>query len=64
MDLSVSQSELERLHEAADARGDTVRVNRQALLNILMDHARMVSALKERGVKINEPKPVRHRERI
>jgi hypothetical protein len=39
--LHTTLEQFEALHRAADSRAETVRVPRQALINILMDHTKL-----------------------
>ena len=52
--------EFETLHERHDrtrSTSRTVTVDRQALIHILMDHARMLEALRKSGrVDVSEPR--------
>jgi hypothetical protein len=52
--------EFETLHERHDrtrSTSQTVSVDRQALIHILMDHARMLEALRKSGrVDVSEPR--------
>ncbi len=57
--LHTTMGEFETLHERHDrtrSTSKTVTVDRQALIHILMDHARMLEALRKAGrVDIAEP---------
>jgi hypothetical protein len=57
--LYTTFAEFENLHERHDrtrSTSTTVTVNRQALIRILMDHARMLEALRKAGrVDVAEP---------
>lgn len=57
--LDTTLAEFETLHERHDrtrSTSKTVTVDRQALIHILMNHARMLEALRKAGrVEIAEP---------
>jgi hypothetical protein len=57
--LYTTLAELETMHERHDrtrSTSKTVTVDRQALIHILMDHSRMLEALRKAGrVDIAEP---------
>ena len=57
--LYTTLAEFELLHERHDrtrSTSKTVTVDRQALIHILMDHARMLEALRKAGrVDVTEP---------
>lgn len=59
LQLYTTMNEFETLHERHDrtrSTSKTVTVDRQALIHILMDHARMLEALRKAGqVDIAEP---------
>jgi hypothetical protein len=62
--LETTQANLEHLHERADSRGAAVKVDREALSRLLIDHARLCRALAESSsFKLEEPAKVRVRER-
>jgi hypothetical protein len=58
IELYTTMEEFEHLHERHDrtrSTSKTITVARDALIHILMDHARMVEALRHVGqVKIND----------
>ena len=56
VDLHTTDDGFETLHEIAGSRKATVRVDRQALLHLLMDHTSMVNALQLSGCKIHTPR--------
>ncbi|MFI0848713.1 hypothetical protein [Mesorhizobium sp. IMUNJ 23232] len=48
--------DLHALHDRTRSTSKTVTVDRQALIHILMDHARMLEALRKAGrVDVTEP---------
>ena len=59
LQLYTTFAEFEVLHERHDrtrSTSKTVRVDRQALIHVLMDHARMLEALRKAGrVDVAEP---------
>ncbi|TPM90657.1 hypothetical protein [Mesorhizobium sp. B2-1-3A] len=59
LQLCTTLAEFETLHERHDrtrSTSRTVTVDRQALIHILMDHARMLEALRKAGrVDVAEP---------
>lgn len=59
LQLYTSIEEFETLHERHDrtrSTSRTVTIDRQALIHILMDHARMLEALRKSGrVDVAEP---------
>ena len=59
LQLYATFAEFEVLHERHDrtrSTSKTVRVDRQALIHVLMDHARMLEALRKAGrVDVAEP---------
>ncbi|WP_199202166.1 hypothetical protein [Mesorhizobium sp. 113-3-3] len=73
LQLYTTMDEFEALHERQDrtrSTSKTVTVDRQALIHILMDHARMLEALRKAGrVDVADPHrgrrpaPARRRER-
>lgn len=60
LQLYTTTVEFESLHERHDrtrSTSKTVNVDRQALIHILMDHARMLEALRKSGrVNVAEPR--------
>ena len=57
--LYTTLAEFELLHERHDrtrSTSKTVTVDRQALIHILMDHARMLEALRKSG-RVDVPEP-------
>jgi hypothetical protein len=57
--LACSDDQLDSLHLAIEhsrASSETVRVNREALANLLLDHGRIAKALGEAGYTMKEPK--------
>ena len=62
--LTTTQEELDHLHSRADSRAQTIKVGCDALSHLLLDHARLCSALAEStAFKLEEPAKVRVRER-
>lgn len=61
VELLTSTEVFHDLHVAVDNRRQSVRVDRQAVLNLLIDHSVMLNALKGAGVAANSPAPQRHR---
>lgn len=59
--LNLSQAEFEQLYEASDNSATTVKVKKEALQRLLMDHTQLVAALKGANIKFKEP---RHREKL
>jgi len=59
--LLTAQSSFESLHRLADGRKAVVSVDRDLLLHLLIDHTVLVQAVKNSGLKIVEPKPLRQR---
>lgn len=63
VNLTLTKAQYEDLHEVSDSRAKTVRVDREALAHLLVDHAVMVRALHaSSSFKVVEP-PLR-RERL
>lgn len=59
LQLYTSMDEFETMHERHDrtrSTSKTVTVDRQALIHILMDHARMLGALRKAG-RVDVPEP-------
>ena len=54
----------EKLHRLADGRKATVSLERDTLIQLLVDHSVLVTACKGAGIKIIEPKPKRVRPRL
>lgn len=62
--LTLSTTEFERLHELADGRKSTIKVDRDSLAKLLLDHGRALSALSESSsFKVEEPVEIRRREK-
>lgn len=63
--LETTQTELEGLHEkASEGRAAAVRVEREALIHLLGDHARLTAALSSSNAhKLEEPVRIRRRDR-
>lgn len=61
--LLTSQTVYERLHQLADGRAASVKVDRDALSQLLIDHAVLVRALRNKGGRVIEPAgaPLRRR---
>jgi hypothetical protein len=58
MKLYTSDKDFDLLHQAVDkARKNAreVKVSRQSILNVLMDHANFITALKQHGEDIDIP---------
>lgn len=49
MKLNTNQEAFESLHERADTKARTVKVSRQQLIDLLMDHSIMLVALENLG---------------
>ena len=64
LDLLTSVDVFHDLHVVADVRKNIVKVNRQALLNLLIDHTCMLNALQRAAVKVTGPAPLRKRETL
>ena len=64
MELLTSLETYEALHMLADGRKAVVKVERQALLNLLLDHWQMLTELKKHGVQTSAPPPKRRRETL
>lgn len=64
LELLTSVDAFDALHEAADSRKGVVRVDRQALLGLLIDHSCMLNALARAAVKVTSPEPKRDREKL
>ena len=47
--LKTTQEAFESLHERADTKARTVKVNRQQLVDLLMDHSAMIARLEDLG---------------
>ena len=62
VDLLTDLAAFERLYELTEGRGATVKVKRDELRGLLIDHSAMLNALKSAAVRVNEPKPL-HRAR-
>jgi hypothetical protein len=52
------------LHVIADGRRSTVKVDRQKLQNLLIDHSIMINALKKHGETCRDPNPQIRREKL
>lgn len=61
VELLTNTTAFDALHASADSRRALVRVDRQALLNLLIDHSVMVKAL---GPRAAEKAPARRRLRL
>ena len=58
MKIYTTDKDFNLLHQAVDkARKNTreVKVHRQSILNVLMDHANFITALKQHGEDIDYP---------
>jgi hypothetical protein len=63
VELLTTNQAFDDLHALAQgARKRPIKADRQILLNLLIDHSRMLAALRGKGVVVIEPKP--HRERV
>ena len=51
MRLKTTVPAFETIHRLADGKGDTRKIAKQALLDLLMDHSIMVARLEQMGVK-------------
>lgn len=58
--LLTTHEAFERLHSLADGRG-SVKVDRETLTKLLIDHTAMYNAL--RGTSVKVVAPIKHRER-
>lgn len=54
MELYTTKRTFNDLHELADGRGKQRKISRQALVNLLMDHSRMITRLRELGDEVAE----------
>lgn len=65
VNLLTSVADLDALHAVADSKAATVRVNRQALLNLLIDHGALYKAAHAAsGVRLTEPAQGRKRPQL
>lgn len=64
LELLTSVDAFHDLHIIADGRKALVKVDRQALLNLLIDHTCMLNELQRHGVRPTCPPPPRRRERL
>jgi hypothetical protein len=53
--LLTTQDEYDTLHHLADTRAATIRVGKEALSHLLIDHGVALAALQDKGVKISSP---------
>jgi hypothetical protein len=51
--LELSQDAFERLHQLSDGRGKQVRVSKQDLRLLLLDHSRTIRALEDNRVAVS-----------
>lgn len=64
LELLTSVDTFHDLHIIADSRKAAVRVDRQALHGLLLDHTCLLNELQRHGVRATCPPPPRKRERI
>jgi hypothetical protein len=53
--LTTTQAQYEDLHEQVAGKAKSVRVDAQALINLLIDHGHMVREARGHGIKVTEP---------
>ena len=53
--LKTTQAQLEELHQAVDGKAKSVRVDVQALTNLLIDHSILIREARAKGLKVKEP---------
>jgi len=53
--LTTTQRQYEVLHLLVDSKAKSVRVEAQALLNLLVDHSALVREARAKGIKVDEP---------
>ncbi len=53
--LTTTQTQFESLHELVQGQAKSVRVDVQALTNLLIDHAVMVREARSKGIRVEEP---------
>lgn len=56
VNILTTQEQFDGMHQLADGRATTVKVDKQALLRLLMDHSTLVKALQMRNVTVVEPR--------
>jgi hypothetical protein len=60
--LITTTAEFDRLHELADSRKDVVKVDRESLAKLLLDHSRILNALASSTMfTVQEPVQIRQR---
>lgn len=64
LELLTSVDTFHDLHIIADSRKAVIKVDRQALHSLLLDHTCMLNELQRHGVKASCPPPPRRRERL
>lgn len=57
--LQTSLETFEFLHRLADGRKATIRMERDILIKLLVDHSALCRTCKDHGIKIAEPVPPR-----
>lgn len=55
INLTTTQQQYEQLHQVADSKRNDVKVDRQHLLNLLIDHSVLVREARSGGIKVTEP---------
>lgn len=55
MVLTTTQHQYETLHELVSGRAKTVKVDAQALINLLVDHSALIREARAKGIKVTEP---------
>lgn len=62
--LLTNQDTYERLHRLANSRAATVKMDRDALSQLLIDHAVLVRTLRNKGGRVIEPASAPLRRRV
>ena len=55
INLLTTQEQYEALHQATLGKAKTIRVDSQALINILVDHAVLTRTARDKGIRVIEP---------
>ena len=64
IELLTSLETFDALHILADGKDGKVRVEKEALRKLLIDHSEMINGLKKSGVMVRAEPPVIRRETI
>lgn len=52
--LKTTQAQFEELHQAVSGKAKSIRVDAQALTNLLIDHSTLIREARVKGLKIQE----------